>query len=60
MIYGGITAVVAFLAFEVIGAAYFLLAGVLAANAWEAWRRWRLKRGTTAARAGAVAGAAGA
>ena len=58
--YGGITAVVAFLAFEVIGAAYFLLAGALAANAWEAWRRWRQKRGTAAARAGAMAGAAGA
>lgn len=60
MVFGGITAVVAFLAFEVIGAAYFLLAGVLAANVWEAWRRSRLKRGSAAARAGAIAGAAGA
>ena len=36
-------AVVSYAVFELIGAAYFLLAGLLAANAWEAWRRWRTK-----------------
>lgn len=34
-----IVAVVSFVVFEWIGAAYFLLAGVLAGNLWEAWRR---------------------
>jgi hypothetical protein len=27
-------------AFLVVGADYFLLAGLLAGNVWEAWRRW--------------------
>ena len=40
---GVITAVVSYAVFELIGAAYFLLAGLLAANVWEAWRRWRSK-----------------
>ena len=40
---GVITAVVSYAVFELIGAAYFLLAGLLAANAWEAWRRWRTR-----------------
>jgi Na+-translocating ferredoxin:NAD+ oxidoreductase RnfD subunit len=39
LIYGVIVAVVSYLAFELIGAAYFLLAGLLLANVWEAWRR---------------------
>jgi hypothetical protein len=30
-----------FAAFELIGAAYYLLAGVLVGNVWEAWRRAR-------------------
>lgn len=34
-----IVAVVSFAVFEWIGAAYFLLAGVLVGNIWEAWRR---------------------
>ena len=37
-------AVVAVVTFEFIGAAYFLLAGLLAANVWEAFRRWRVRR----------------
>jgi hypothetical protein len=28
--------------FELVGAAYYLLAGVLVGNVWEAWRRWHL------------------
>ncbi len=41
LVYGAIVAVASFAAFELIGAAYFLLAGVLVANGWEAWRRLR-------------------
>jgi Na+-translocating ferredoxin:NAD+ oxidoreductase RnfD subunit len=44
VIYGAITAVGSYLAFEVLGAAYFLLAGLLAANVWEAWRKSRRRR----------------
>jgi len=43
LVYGAIVAVVAFAVFELVGAAYFLLAGLLAANVWEAGRRWRLR-----------------
>lgn len=39
--FGVIVALASFAAFEVIGAAYFLLAGLLVANAWEGWRRVR-------------------
>ena len=39
MVYGVIVAVTSFLCFEAVGAAYFLLAGLLAGNVWEAWRR---------------------
>ena len=38
-IYGPLTAVAGFLAFQVLGAVYFLLAGVLVANLREAWQR---------------------
>ena len=41
--FGAITAVVSYAVFELVGAAYFLLAGLLAANAWEAWRRQRVR-----------------
>lgn len=41
MVYGVIVGVVSFLFFEAVGAAYFLLAGLLAGNLWEAWRRGR-------------------
>jgi enediyne biosynthesis protein E5 len=36
-----IVAVSSFLFFEIVGAVYYLLAGVLVGNVWEAWRRWR-------------------
>lgn len=42
--YSVIAAVVAYAAFEMIGSAYFLLAGLLAANLWEAWRKRRVQR----------------
>lgn len=38
-IVGAMVAVVSFAAFQWIGAAYYLLAGVLVGNVWEAWRR---------------------
>lgn len=44
LINGVIVAAVAYAAFEFIGAAYFLLAGLLVANGWEAIRRWRVRR----------------
>jgi HAMP domain-containing protein len=36
---GLIVAAASYAAFEVIGAVYYLLAGVLVGNVWEAWRR---------------------
>ena len=44
VINGVIVAVVSYAAFEFIGAAYFLLAGLLAGNIWEAFRRYRTKK----------------
>jgi len=41
IICGVIVAVSSYFFFEVVGAVYYLLAGVLIGNAWEAWRRWR-------------------
>ena len=41
--FGVITAVVSYAVFELVGAAYFLLAGLLVANVWEAWRRHRIR-----------------
>lgn len=38
-VFGVITAVVGYTVFMVFGEAWFLLAGVLAANVWEAWQR---------------------
>ena len=38
---GVIVAVVSYAAYEWVGAAYYLLAGVLVGNVWEAWRRVR-------------------
>jgi Na+-translocating ferredoxin:NAD+ oxidoreductase RnfD subunit len=43
-LYGLIVAVVAYVIFETTGAVYFLLGGLLVANAWEAARRWRASR----------------
>ncbi len=42
LMYGVITAAAGFAVFEFIGAAYFLLAGLLVANVWEGWRRSRM------------------
>lgn len=55
--FGALCAVVAFAAFALIGAAYFLLAGVLVANVWEGWRkhRRRLGRGRSASERHSVA-----
>jgi len=39
IICGVIVAVVSYAFFQVIGAVYYLLAGVLVGNVWEAWRR---------------------
>ena len=44
IIFGAITAAAAFATFDLIGAAYFLLAGLLVANVWEGWRRRREHR----------------
>jgi Na+-translocating ferredoxin:NAD+ oxidoreductase RnfD subunit len=41
VIFGVIVAVTGFAVFEFVGAAYFLLAGLLVGNSWEGWRRWR-------------------
>lgn len=48
LIYGAIVAMISYAVFELVGAAYFLLAGLLVANAWEAGRRhqMRSKRGS--------------
>jgi hypothetical protein len=43
LVFGAIAAAASYAAFELIGAAYFLLAGLLVANAWEGWRRSRLR-----------------
>ncbi|HMA23759.1 MAG TPA: RnfABCDGE type electron transport complex subunit D [Gemmatimonadaceae bacterium] len=43
LLFGAIAAAASYAAFELIGAAYFLLAGLLVANAWEGWRRSRLR-----------------
>jgi Na+-translocating ferredoxin:NAD+ oxidoreductase RnfD subunit len=44
VVFGAITAVAAYASFELIGAAYFLLAGLLVANVWEGWRKRRTRR----------------
>jgi Na+-translocating ferredoxin:NAD+ oxidoreductase RnfD subunit len=43
LIFGAITGVASYAFFELIGAAYFLLAGLLVANVWEAIRRSRVR-----------------
>ena len=42
IICGVMVAVASYAVFELVGAAYFLLAGVLVGNVWEAWRRSHL------------------
>lgn len=44
-IFGTLTAVISFITFQLLGAVYFLLAGVLGANLWEAWRRVNKRSG---------------
>jgi Na+-translocating ferredoxin:NAD+ oxidoreductase RnfD subunit len=39
LICGVLVALVSYAAFQLVGAAYYLLAGVLVGNVWEAWRR---------------------
>src|SRR5205823_5960865 len=41
LVYGVIVAVTSYAIFELVGAVYYLLAGVLLGNIWEAGRRWR-------------------
>jgi Na+-translocating ferredoxin:NAD+ oxidoreductase RnfD subunit len=43
LVFAVIVAAVSFAVFEWIGAVYYLLAGVLAGNAWEGWRRYRFR-----------------
>ncbi|CAN5243686.1 hypothetical protein BH09GEM1_BH09GEM1_12700 [soil metagenome] len=40
LVNGAIVAVASFAVFELVGAVYFLLAGLLVANVWEVWRRY--------------------
>jgi Na+-translocating ferredoxin:NAD+ oxidoreductase RnfD subunit len=41
---GVLVALASYATFEWVGAAYYLLAGVLIGNVWEAWHRWLLSR----------------
>lgn len=41
---GVLVALASYASFEWVGAAYYLLAGVLAGNVWEAWHRWQFSR----------------
>ena len=43
LVYGVLVAAASYAVFELIGAAYFLLVGLLVANAWEGWRRARAR-----------------
>jgi Na+-translocating ferredoxin:NAD+ oxidoreductase RnfD subunit len=47
MVCGAIVAVASYAVFIGIGAAYYLLAGVLVGNLWEAWRRVSRRTGAT-------------
>jgi len=42
--YGAIAAVVSMVLYMTVGAVYFLLGGLLAANLWEGWRKWQQAR----------------
>jgi Na+-translocating ferredoxin:NAD+ oxidoreductase RnfD subunit len=50
-VYGAIVGVAGYAVFALIGAVYFLLAGVLVANGWEALRRLRLTKSRSRLRA---------
>jgi Na+-translocating ferredoxin:NAD+ oxidoreductase RnfD subunit len=43
LVCGVIVAAVSYSIFEWVGAAHYLLAGVLIGNVWEAWHRWHSK-----------------
>ena len=47
IVYGLVVAVVSFGVFEITGAVYYLLAGLITANVWEAWRRVSRRTGQT-------------
>lgn len=49
LVFGGIAAVCSFALFMLVGAVYFLLGGLLAANLWEGWRKWKRVHGTRSA-----------
>lgn len=53
--YGAIAALAGFGLYVVGGAVYFLLGGLLIANAWEGWRKWRRVRTRPARTPGAHA-----
>jgi enediyne biosynthesis protein E5 len=59
VIFGVMTGVVSYAVFALVGAAYFLLAGLLVANAWESWRRRRVGARQQAARHAASAAGSG-
>jgi Na+-translocating ferredoxin:NAD+ oxidoreductase RnfD subunit len=44
LVCGVLVALASYAAFEWVGAAYYLLAGVLIGNIWEAWHRWLFSR----------------
>jgi Na+-translocating ferredoxin:NAD+ oxidoreductase RnfD subunit len=54
LICGGIVAAASFAVFEWIGAAYYLLAGVLVGNVWEAWRRVKSRTARSAGEAATI------
>jgi Na+-translocating ferredoxin:NAD+ oxidoreductase RnfD subunit len=56
IICGVIVAVVGYVSFQVVGAAYYLLAGVLVGNIWEAWRRVQAASRRVADRSVSLAG----
>lgn len=43
VVFGVLTAMGGWAVFELVGAAYYLLAGILVANLWEGWRRARAR-----------------
>jgi Na+-translocating ferredoxin:NAD+ oxidoreductase RnfD subunit len=56
LVCGVMVAVASYVFFERVGAAYFLLAGVLVGNVWEAWRRYSAARRRLTGRVASPAG----
>jgi Na+-translocating ferredoxin:NAD+ oxidoreductase RnfD subunit len=50
LVFGAIVGLASYAFFELIGAAYFLLAGLLVGNVWEGMRKWRVRAKREAAR----------